>query len=317
MRRLLGVELTRLRWRRAILLLGVVAVAATVLTFGLTAWNTRPYSEAEKAQFERNLARDSADAEQSIRDCVAHPEEQGIPEGEDPQEICEQWYQPTMAWYGGREELDLVNERQNGSGPGVIALVSIAVMLAGTTFAGHDWATGSMSNQLLFDPRRLRVWGAKGVVVTLAGLVFAGVVLSAYWTGLWGVATARGLDPSTHDLGEGFQQALRGSLLAALGGLIAYALTMLFRSTVATLGVFFGLSILTPILLSIVYLDDAERWMPHNNVAAVVLDGTTYWVDDGMVEQHLSLAGGATYLLVLLALAVVPSALSFRRRDVP
>ena len=28
------------------------------------------------------------------------------------------------------------------------------MLLVGTTFAGHDWNTGSMSNQLLFEPRR-------------------------------------------------------------------------------------------------------------------------------------------------------------------
>ena len=32
-----------------------------------------------------------------------------------------------------------------------------------------------MSNQLLFEPRRARVWAAKGAVVLLAGLVVAGV----------------------------------------------------------------------------------------------------------------------------------------------
>ena len=39
------------------------------------------------------------------------------------------------------------------------------MLLLGTTFAGHDWNTGSMSNQLLFEPRRERVWLAKALAV--------------------------------------------------------------------------------------------------------------------------------------------------------
>ena len=43
----LRVELTRLRWRRAVLLLLVGAVVLPALLFAGTAWNTRPMSEAE------------------------------------------------------------------------------------------------------------------------------------------------------------------------------------------------------------------------------------------------------------------------------
>ena len=43
----------------------------------------------------------------------------------------------------------------------LVILLAILMMLAGTTFAGHDWASGSVSNQLLFEPRRPRVWAAK------------------------------------------------------------------------------------------------------------------------------------------------------------
>ena len=45
-------------------------------------------------------------------------------------------------------------------------LVTLVMLLAGTTFAGHDWNTGSMGNQLLFEPRRARVWGAKLAAVS-------------------------------------------------------------------------------------------------------------------------------------------------------
>ncbi len=57
---------------------------------------------------------------------------------------------------------------------------------------------------------------------------------------------------------------------AAVGG---YALTMLFRSTVATLGVLFAVSLLLPVMLSLIAFSGYEKWMPQTNVAAIVLDG--------------------------------------------
>ena len=53
--------------------------------------------------------------------------------------------------------------RTSAKGSGLAVVVShLLLVLVGTTFVGHDWNSGSMSNQLLFEPRRLRVWAAKG-----------------------------------------------------------------------------------------------------------------------------------------------------------
>jgi hypothetical protein len=336
MRRLMGVELTRLRWRRAVQVLVVLALVVPILVFAITAWNTRSYSDAEMAEFQARVDRDtnSIATQQSLEDCLDNPDDYGVPPGEDVQTTCEEWTLPQLDWYAYREPLNLNTERDEGSGVVVIALLAVLLALAGTTFAGHDWNTGSMSNQLLFDPRRGRVWLAKGLVVTLASVAIAAVVLAAYWTGLWALAGARGLDPSGHSVWEGYQQGIRGTALAALCALGAYAVTMLFRSTVVTLGVLFGLSILAPIMLALIAFPNNERWMPQTNIAAVMLDGTTYYGEmtctsttdelgnkiqecGDSTEHELTLAGGSTYLLGLLALAAVPSVLTFRRRDVP
>jgi hypothetical protein len=329
MRRLMGVELTRLRWRRVVQVLAALAVVVPVLVFAVTAWNTRPVTDAERAGVQSQIERDTASAKDDLRACLDDPEAQGIPADEDPETLCKEWYTPQPEWYGLREPLDLTNERESGSGPVLIALLTVLLVLAGTTFAGHDWNTGSMSNQLLFDPRRVRVWLAKGLVVMLAGALLTAAVLAAYWTGLWALAGARGLDPSGHSVWEGYQQGLRGTVLAALCALGAYAVTMLFRSTVVTLGVLFGLSILTPLLMALIAFPNNERWMPQTNLAAVILDGTTYYGEMSCTsdsqggemcesnEHELTLAGGSAYLVGLLALATVPSVLTFRRRDVP
>ncbi len=314
-------ELTRLRWRRAVLLLVALAVAVPIVVLAVTAWNTRPYSAAEQAEIAQQLARDTAGAEDDIAACIEDPEAQGISPGEDAEQVCEEWYLPQPDWYGNRQQLNLDMERESGSGQAVVAMVTMALVLAATTFAGHDWNTGSMSNQLLFESRRSRVWLAKALAVVLGAAVVAGAALAAYWTGLWAVSALRDLDPSGDSLRSGYLQALRGMLLAAGAALVAYALTMLFRSTVATLGVLVGVTILTPILLALVAFPNNERWMPTTNLVAVIQDGTTYYDDTctnaDTCERELTLAGGTAYLLGLLALSVAPSVATFRRRDVP
>ena len=55
------------------------------------------------------------------------------------------------------------------------------MIIVGTTFAGADWSSGSMSNQLLFEPRRPKVWLAKGAAVLVGTLVASAVILTAFW----------------------------------------------------------------------------------------------------------------------------------------
>ena len=52
---------------------------------------------------------------------------------------------------------------------------------------------------------------------------------------------------------------------------------MLFRSTVATVGVLFAVSVAGGLFIALLGL--GEQWQPHKNVAAIVKNGTTYYVD--------------------------------------
>ena len=72
---------------------------------------------------------------------------------------------PTYENYLYRSAFDLARSPRRRRRMAAITILAGLMMLVGTTFAGHDWNTGSMSNQLLFEPRRLRVWAAKGLAV--------------------------------------------------------------------------------------------------------------------------------------------------------
>ncbi len=330
--RLLSVELTRLRWRRAVLVLLVGCFLVPVLLLAGLSWNTRPVSEGDRASAQEQLDRDvrSPDLAREIDRCAKHPRQYGV-DPADPEAACREMMAPQLEFYLYRPELDVASERE-GTGLGVITLLVGLVMLLGTTFAGHDWGSGSMSNQLLFEPRRARVWGAKAAVVFLTGLLAAAVALALFWGGLWLVAGSRDLQATGHQWQLIVHSALRGSLLIALAGVGGYALTMLFRNTVATLGALFAFTIGSSILIVGILGSTATRWLLPTNFYAVLMNGYEYYNGasegqscssgpDGIMEctnmAHLSLGQGATYLGVLLVLATGLSLWSFQRRDVP
>jgi hypothetical protein len=331
---LLRVELTRFRWRRAVLILVVAAVVVPGIILAATAWNTRPISAEDRQHAEQQVKIDSQDPsmQREVRRCVARPGRYGAAGAGDAGEVraaCEAMMLPQVEWYVSRPTLDLDSERKQGSGLAVVVVLTMLMLLIGTTFVGHDWNSGSMSNQLLFQPRRMRVWAVKGAAVLLAGLLVTGVVLGAYWTGLWLIARHRGLHLHDGAVTDAYQQALLGALLAACAGLGGYALTMLFRSTVATLGVLFAVAIAGPLLITLLGFPGHQQLMPQNNFAAVMRDGFRTpdydrpgcFVNPGRQPEgcvvRISTAGGASYFGGLLLLAGVPSLLSFRRRDVP
>ena len=334
--RLLGVELTRVRWRRACLVLLVASVLVPAVIWIGTVWGTRPYSDAE-VQRATEQAQAQPGYDREVRRCERKPEQFLPPEQlpvdvpDDQAQVADRCQQLVTQWWTGlyREPLDLRREL-DGSGTGIAVVMAGLLMLLGATFVGADWASGSMSNQLLFEPRRLRVYAAKAGAVVVTGLLLGLAVGAAWWLGLAGVARARDLPVADGVTGDIVWQVVRGALLVAGAGLAGLATTMLFRSTVATLGILFAVVVAGTFLIAVLPFEAPERWMPHLNVAAWIGDGATYFtdgaqtcVDDGtgmMVcsgERLLTAGAGATYLLSVLGLVAAGSLATFTRRDIP
>lgn len=323
--RMLRVELSRFFSRRAVALLLIAAALLTALIAGTTIWNTRPVSAGDRtaAQAQVDEQVRQPEFQQEIERCRENPEDYFGPDsGVDD---CERALTPRAEWYLGRAELSLDQERGN-SGIGVIVLVTALMIIVGTTYAGADWASGSMSNQLLFEPRRLRVWAGKAMAATVGCLLVSAVIVAGYWLALYLVADSRGIAT-----GSGVQEqirwmAARGVALAGLAGLGVYALTMLLRHTVATLAVLFAYAAGGEALLAALPVDRSARWSPASNVFAWIRDGIKVYDETivcppgrGACEQTftLTLVQGATYLGVLLVLTLLVSSLMFRRRDIP
>ena len=324
--RLLRVELSRFFSRRAVVLLLLAAALLTALIAGTTIWNTRPVSAADlasaKAQVEQLVS--SPEFQDDLQTCRDNPEQFFGPGSTSTD--CDQSLVPRPQDYLNRATLDLRQELRS-NGIAVVVVISALMIVVGTTFAGSDWATGSMSNQLLFEPRRLRVWTVKAVAALLGCTVAAAVLVVAFWAALWLAADARGLATSAQVQEQIRWMAVRGIALAGLGGLGGYALTMLLRHTVGTLALLFVYAAGGEALLALAPVEGSARFSLSNNVFAWIRDGVRVY-DQSVVcapsqpmtcDQRLtiSLAHGATYLGVLLLLTLVVSALVFRRRDVP
>ncbi|MEJ7796664.1 MAG: hypothetical protein WKF50_14000 [Nocardioides sp.] len=325
--RLIGLELTRLRWRRAVLLLLIACLVVPVVIFAATAWTTRPVSEADLRQAQEQVERDRADPsfQREIERCEKRPNRYGVADAAE----CADMMGPRVEWYISRPQLSL-QEVLHGQGLAVVIFLTGLLMLAATTFVGADWNSGSMSNQLLFEPRRLRIWLTKAGAVMAVAVVTLGVVLTAFWGGMYLLARSRDIEPLARVVTDIQWTSLRAVLLVAAATLGAYAVTMLFRSTVFTLGALFAVVIGSTVVLAA--LGISEQWMPHINVAAFLNDGARYYRDVADIcfqgrrppegadcRQYgvVSFGDGALYLGVALAAAVGLSAWSFRRRDVP
>ncbi len=319
--RLLGVELTRYVSRRAVAVTLLVAVGLGALLVASAAWGTRPADATELAAAQRLVeeSRESGDAEH--RACLAAPEEYFGP-GATAAE-CDST-RPQVEWFLPRDTLSIERELEE-RGTVFLALLAVVGIFVGATFAGADWSSGSMGTQLLFAPRRLRVWTAKAAAVVVATAVAAALLLAAYWAALAAVAVARGIDTPRETWSDVAATSGRGVALVAAVTLGGYALTMLLRHTVGTLGLLFGYAVVGEGLAAALPFERMSQWSMASNVLAWLQDGTRVF-DDSICDPGeggcsgwytLSLEHAAAYLGALLLLAVVASMAVFRRRDVP
>ena len=325
MKDLLLVELTRQRWRRAVVVLLIACLVVPIAIWVATAWSTRPFSDADIAEAERQVEYEASQG--WVKDEIARCEEDPEMYGGGPDVDCAEMITPRVENYLYRQQLD-VGVVLDNQAVAVVALLAILTLVLGTTFVGHDWNTGSISNQLLFEPRRRRVWVAKGLAVLLVGLVVGALALLAFWAATGVLVAQRDVQVAAGQWGDVRNTSLRGVLLVGLSGLLGYALTMLLRSTVATLGIGLGIAAAGSLGLVAVFGEGALRWLVPTNALAVLGNGYEYYVwspaCDVMIEgqanpclRTISLEAGSAYLAVVLAVVVVASVVSFQRRDLP
>jgi hypothetical protein len=316
---LVKVELTRLWWRRAVRVLLLLGILLPAAVFVIRVYDTQPKS------VEAIIAENGEWVLDEIQDCERNPGAYDV-DVSDP-DFHSACTRQVTRWYGN-SPLDLVEEREQGGAIAAMVLITMLMLLAGTTFAGHDWNTGSMSNQLLFEPRRERVWLAKALAVGLVTGALALAVLAAYWTGMYAVASMRDLTIPDHAMTAAYKQAVLGGAFAAAAGTFGYVLTMLLRSTVGTLGLLFAVAFFCIVFVAGVLGlgGGTEAIMPWGNFYAYAVGGYEYFDYDecgygtanGPCGQNVITRSEAViYFGAIWLLVGVPSLLGFRSRDLP
>jgi ABC-2 type transport system permease protein len=321
--RLVLTELDRYFSRRAIALMLVGGLLLTALLVATAIWDTRPATDGEVAAAESQAATAAADPrlQREQEQCLEKPQDFFGPDA--TAAFCDR-LTPRVDDFLPRNTLEVERMVENR---GVVEVILVAALLVicGVTFAGGDWATGSVANQLLFRPRRAQVWLAKAVAVLVASALAGAVLMTAFWGALLLTSQARGISTPGEVYADIVWMSVRGVTLAAAGALGGYALTMLLRSTLGSMAVLFAAVVLGEALVMTLPLEKASQWSLANNVLAWINGGTSVFDTDiacepgfGGCDQSylLGIGHGATYLGVVLALALVLSVLSFRRRDV-
>lgn len=316
-RRPLRTELGRWRSRPAIASMLLLAVVFAAVAAGLTAWQSRPLSEAEQADAaaQSRLAAQEPGVLAEVQACAEDPASYLGP-GADA-ETCAEVLAPGSASFLPRAPLDLA-EIVPQRGVQVALVVVCLMVVAGSTFAGADWATRSMATQLTFSPRRTRLWLVKASAVVLGAGLGTAAALLGFWGILAAVAYLQGLDPGVGAVTAALSQVGRAAVLGAAAALGGFALTMALRHTVATLTLLFVYTVGGELLLGLLPWPQAERWAVGRLAADWVQQTTTgaAFCQPSCGPTTVPYLASGLVLLGLTVVAVLLSLLVFRRRDV-
>ncbi len=335
MTRALRVEWLRLRQRRAAVLLTGLALIGCLIVLGLAIGNAAPPSPAAQAAAQAQVDQQLTDPKfvQQLADCrqaVAAGGSEQWPAGMD----CDQALTPNMEWFLNWSAPDFVHDFRSQL-LAVTTILALAMTLVGVTFAGADWAAGTIGTQLLFQPRRTLVFTSKAAAVVLAAAVIGliGAVLaftSSYWAAArWGTTTLvenvgyNAAGPTVLTQAALVGRAARATAAVAAAGLGGYALAMLFRSSLVAVSIIAGYGLVVETLARGLF-PGAEQFLLSSRLLAW-LEGPYEIVryppscNLGPCDPEIttiSVAAGGTYLAILVGLVLALAASAFARRDV-
>lgn len=320
--RLLLAEVRRLLARRAVVILLVTGFVLSVVVSGAVLWNGRPIGAddlaAAQAQLEQSFGpRALQQMERDVAQCEENPRRYGGGPGFD----CEQ-IRPQAEDFIGREVLEPRSLRDYLLIP-LTLLLGLLSLIAGTTFVGAEYASGSMSNLLLFEPRRGRVWAAKVAAVLVVTTAFAVLVLGIAMLVSFTAAVAwSDVSWTGTDSWHAAYATARGIAVVVASAVVGVAMTLALRATIATVGLVLGYALVGETLLRAVAQQAVEPWLLSSHLVAF-LRGRLVLRDYSEVTGRgrpdvtvLHVQTSAYYLGALLLALLLVTWVTFRRRDV-
>jgi hypothetical protein len=316
---LLRAEVRRFRCRRFIqLLLGLALIGWLVaIAIGFTQYG-HP-GAAELADARRQAAQVLAQANEGRQQCLAHPPQ--LPSGQTAEDVCGP---PITAadipldQFISDPPFSLAHSGTKGA-LGFGAVAAVVGFLMGATWIGAEWSTRSIVALLFWEPRRLRVMGAKlGVLVSAAAVL--GVLAQAAWLAMAGLLNALVGDGA--GVPGGFWRELlalqgRSVLLTALAALVGFGLANLIRNTAAALGAGFVYFAIVETAVRVLR-PTWQPWLLSNNAVALMYPGgLRVWIQDGAQGHEYLIRNLPAGILLGAVTAVVVGVgvLLFARRD--
>jgi ABC-type transport system involved in multi-copper enzyme maturation permease subunit len=210
--------------------------------------------------------------------------------------------------------------------------MATVAFIIGSSVGGAEWSSRSMTLQLLWEPRRIRLLSAKWlallvVMIALAAIVLVfGLLLASLSTQLRGTWDGVDADFWSEQMGI----AVRGGVLIALSATVGLAIATALRNTGAALGaafVYFAVAEIG-IRFALAKYGPDPYLVSWNSAALIAPDqisvpGERVEVSagrDGTYEMHkdvlLTHSRAAFTLASYTAVALAAAVWSFHRRDV-
>ena len=200
-------------------------------------------------------------------------------------------------------------------GTGVALL--FAGFALGASFIGAEYNVGSLTTQLLFEPRRDRLHAAKLVAVAIGAASLAFAVMAILALTMYAGSELRGVVIGVdgtfvaHRTGE----ALRIAAAVGTGAVFAYCVTLVAkRSSAGMIALFVQYPLLFLLDPSKMPFGLVSHYSPLRGLLAIVIDPANA---TGVNERTIhTMAGGVALTVVWVVVSGVGSALSFARAEV-
>jgi hypothetical protein len=300
---LLRSESLRFRSRRLFATLFVLAAVGAIVGVMIGAIQSSKPSAAEMALAERQY-------HARLRACLSgetlSPSE--LPQGITLEDFCNSNVRVTDFLTGHSLELVRVPVTLENTA----FIVIVLGLVIGASSVGADWQAGSFGTVLTWESRRLRVLGARSLVVGVGVLALVVCLQAILGGSLWLGALLRGstLVPPGW-FGDTVGTALRIELMAVAAALIGVAVSTLGRTTSATLaGMFIYFAVFESLVRGL--LPKLAPYLLATNVVITVLGHAASPGTQMTISLSHSHVVVLVYVVGLLALAFVV----FARRDV-
>jgi ABC-2 type transport system permease protein len=302
--RLIASELLRFRSRRLVVVLLGASLIGTGVGLAIAAFrSTPPTAEA--------LAAAHARAREEVAACLVQDWE-GMFEG--PIDLfCQDNFGDPAQYMGSHLKLaDLPRILE-----GISSITSIMGLVVGASVVAVSWQTGTISTILTWEPRRLRWFAARILVIAAGVLAMTLAIVAVLSAGLGLAAATRGSTVGTDRawLSDVLSTSLRIGVAASISAVIGAAVAAVGRHTAAALGVVF---VWTAVIEGLIrgFRPHWTPWLLGDNLASFLTWVSTD-IQIGPFESYSITPGRALFVILGYTAVTLALGITFVRvRDV-